>query len=43
MIVLFTQVGQVSLWISDKVELKNISLKGINVNLMYRSVRHVMF
>ena len=36
MTVLFTQVRQVSLWISDKVRFKNISLVGINVNLMYR-------
>ena len=38
MMVLSTQGGQVSLWISDKVRFKNISLDGINVNLMYRLV-----
>ena len=27
------QVGQVSVWISDMVRFKNISLEGINVNL----------
>ena len=43
MIVLFTQVGQVSRWISDKVRFKNISLEGINVNLLYGSVRHIVF
>ena len=41
MTVLFTQVGQVSLWISDKVGFKNISLESISV--MYGSVRHIVF
>ena len=43
MILLFTKVGQVSLWISDKVSFKSISLEGINVNLMYGSVRQIVF
>lgn len=43
MIVLSTHVGQVSLWTSDKVGLKNVSLEGINVNPMNRYVRHIVF